>query len=242
MTCRKSRSSPRRSPANLLNMTSPVLVRPTVQRRGRDITAAGGLLFPSSAGVAVLSVNVSDKAIHVEVLSTASEAACPKRGSLSGRIRSSCLRFPNDMPRAGRRVVRCLWSAGSSVWMLRADRSRSSSRCRGADQAIQPVDLPPVTGRLAKSPGQANRIKMLKRQMCGRAGFHLLRKRTLLHMRPCTCQTGAAMASACAPELQADREAGAGRATSRLRLRRRPRWRNQGRTRSARRSRRRCLR
>jgi hypothetical protein len=47
-------------------------------------------------------------------------------------------------------------------------------------------DLPAVIAGLTQPwnsgavEGQVNRIKMLKRQMFGRAGFHLLRKRTLL--------------------------------------------------------------
>jgi transposase len=47
-------------------------------------------------------------------------------------------------------------------------------------------DLPAVTAGLTLQwnsgavEGHVNRIKMLKRQMFGRAGFHLLRKRTLL--------------------------------------------------------------
>ncbi|WP_207312381.1 transposase [Lentzea alba] len=47
-------------------------------------------------------------------------------------------------------------------------------------------DLPAVTAGLTlpwnsgSVEGHVNRIKMLKRQMFGRAGFHLLRKRTLL--------------------------------------------------------------
>ncbi|WP_414719840.1 hypothetical protein [Umezawaea sp.] len=47
-------------------------------------------------------------------------------------------------------------------------------------------DLPAVTAALTLQwnsgavEGHVNRIKMLKRQMFGRAGFHLLRKRTLL--------------------------------------------------------------
>nr|CEL14191.1 Transposase [Kibdelosporangium sp. MJ126-NF4]CTQ88558.1 Transposase [Kibdelosporangium sp. MJ126-NF4] len=47
-------------------------------------------------------------------------------------------------------------------------------------------DLPAVTAGLTLSwnsgavEGHVNRIKMPKRQMFGRPGFHLLRKRTLL--------------------------------------------------------------
>ncbi|MER5844479.1 transposase family protein [Streptomyces prasinus] len=68
-----------------------------------------GLLFPAIADVAVLSVDVNHEAVRVEARSTATEAACPSCGSHSSRIHSSYLRFPADVPGAGRRVVLCLW-------------------------------------------------------------------------------------------------------------------------------------
>lgn len=68
-----------------------------------------GLLFPSIADVVVLSVDVNHEAIRIEASSTAAEAVCPSCGSQSGRIHSSYLRFPADVPSAGRRVVLCLW-------------------------------------------------------------------------------------------------------------------------------------
>ncbi|MFF3720681.1 transposase family protein [Streptomyces prasinus] len=68
-----------------------------------------GLLFPVIADVAVLSVDVNHEAVRVEARSTAAEAACPSCGSHSSRIHSSYLRFPADVPGAGRRVVLCLW-------------------------------------------------------------------------------------------------------------------------------------
>lgn len=66
------------------------------------------LLFPSIADVAVLSVDVNDEAINIGARSTAAGAACPDCGSRSSRIHSSYLRFPADVPSAGRRVVLCL--------------------------------------------------------------------------------------------------------------------------------------
>jgi transposase len=66
------------------------------------------LLLPSIADVTVLSVDVNNEAIRVEARSTAAGAACPDCGSLSSRIHSSYLRFPADVPSAGRRVVLCL--------------------------------------------------------------------------------------------------------------------------------------
>ena len=44
--------------------------------------------------------------------------------------------------------------------------------------SLAPVPTPEVLWR--KPPVHVNRIKMLKRQMFGRAGFELLRKRVLL--------------------------------------------------------------
>ncbi|MFE9098080.1 transposase family protein [Streptomyces sp. NPDC007264] len=66
------------------------------------------LLFPSIADVAVLSVDVNDEATIIGARSTAAEAACPDCGSRSARIHGSYLRFPADVPGAGRRVVLCL--------------------------------------------------------------------------------------------------------------------------------------
>ncbi|MFE3684052.1 transposase family protein [Streptomyces sp. NPDC059095] len=66
------------------------------------------LLVPSIADVAVLSVDVNDETISTGARSTAAGAACPDCGSRSSRIDSSYLRFPADVPSAGRRVVLCL--------------------------------------------------------------------------------------------------------------------------------------
>ncbi|MFD4483462.1 ISL3 family transposase [Streptomyces sp. NPDC058471] len=44
-------------------------------------------------------------AVRVEALSTARQATCPDCGSLSGRIHGSYLRFPRDLPTAGKSVV-----------------------------------------------------------------------------------------------------------------------------------------
>ena len=66
------------------------------------------LLFPSVGDMAVLSVDVDDGAVHIVARSTAIGAVCPGCGSRSSRIHSSYLRFPADVPSAGRRVVLCL--------------------------------------------------------------------------------------------------------------------------------------
>ncbi|GLW19694.1 transposase [Streptomyces sp. NBRC 13847] len=66
------------------------------------------LLFPSVADVTVLSVDVNDETVRIEACSAAAGAACPGCGSDSSQIHSFYLRFPADVPSAGRRVVLCL--------------------------------------------------------------------------------------------------------------------------------------
>ncbi|MFC5958820.1 transposase family protein [Streptomyces pratens] len=51
---------------------------------------------------------MNDETVRIEACSAAAGAACPGCGSGSGRIHSSYLRFPADVPSAGRRVVLCL--------------------------------------------------------------------------------------------------------------------------------------
>ncbi|MFI9046830.1 ISL3 family transposase [Streptomyces sp. NPDC053427] len=66
------------------------------------------LLFPAVADVAVLSVDVSGDAVQIEARRTTAGSACPGCGRWSSRVHSSYLRFPADVPSAGRRVVLCL--------------------------------------------------------------------------------------------------------------------------------------
>lgn len=66
------------------------------------------LLFPSIADVAVLSADMNKEAIRIEVRVTTIGSECPDCGSWSSRVHSSYLRFPADVPTAGRRVVVCL--------------------------------------------------------------------------------------------------------------------------------------
>ncbi|MFJ8363813.1 ISL3 family transposase [Streptomyces sp. NPDC093984] len=63
------------------------------------------LLFSSVEGVFVESVEVSDTVIRVEARTTASRAACSRCGCWSDRIHGSYLRFPHDLPAAGKLVV-----------------------------------------------------------------------------------------------------------------------------------------
>ena len=63
------------------------------------------LLFSSVEGVLVESVEVTDTVVRIEAHTTAGRAACPGCGCWSGRIHGSYLRFPRDLPAAGKFVV-----------------------------------------------------------------------------------------------------------------------------------------
>ncbi|MFI9496184.1 ISL3 family transposase [Streptomyces halstedii] len=63
------------------------------------------LLFPSIADVAVLSVDANIAIVRVDVRCTAAGASCPGCGAWSAKVHGSYLRFPADVPSAGRSVV-----------------------------------------------------------------------------------------------------------------------------------------
>ena len=63
------------------------------------------LLFPAIADVAVVSVDVDIEIVRVDAQCTTVGAACPGCGAWSTRVHSSYLRFPADVPSAGRSVV-----------------------------------------------------------------------------------------------------------------------------------------
>ncbi|MFE2070638.1 ISL3 family transposase [Streptomyces sp. NPDC059467] len=63
------------------------------------------LLFSSVEGVLVESVEVSNTVVRVRARTTAGRAVCPGCGCRSGRIHGSYLRFPRDLPIAGKFVV-----------------------------------------------------------------------------------------------------------------------------------------
>ncbi|MEN8654101.1 transposase family protein [Streptomyces sp. 21So2-11] len=63
------------------------------------------LLFRSVDGVSVVSVEVTDTAVVVEARTTAKRVPCPGCGCWSGRRHGSYLRFPRDLPAAGKPVV-----------------------------------------------------------------------------------------------------------------------------------------
>ncbi|WP_254407752.1 transposase family protein [Streptomyces sp. GMY02] len=62
-------------------------------------------LFPSMTDVAVLSVDVSIAMVRVDGKCTANGAACAACKVWSDRVHGSYLRFPADVPSAGRSVV-----------------------------------------------------------------------------------------------------------------------------------------
>jgi hypothetical protein len=63
------------------------------------------LLFSPVEGVLMESVEVTDTVVQVEARTTSGLAACPGCGCWSGRIHGSYLRFPRDLPTAGKFVV-----------------------------------------------------------------------------------------------------------------------------------------
>jgi transposase len=63
------------------------------------------LLLPLIADVAMLSVDVNTEIVRVGVRCTTAGAACPGCGAWSTSVHSSYLRFPADVPSAGRSVV-----------------------------------------------------------------------------------------------------------------------------------------
>ncbi|WP_435297233.1 hypothetical protein [Streptomyces sp. YPW6] len=79
------------------------------------------LLFPSIEDVAVLSVDMNNDAIRIEVRVTTIGSECPDCGSWSSRVHSSYLRFPADVPLRGGGWSSVCTSAGSSARMLHAD-------------------------------------------------------------------------------------------------------------------------
>ncbi|MFG2732728.1 ISL3 family transposase [Streptomyces canus] len=60
------------------------------------------LLFPSVPGVTVVAVHTDGEAIRVEARCTPTGASCPDCAHWTERVHSSYLRFPADLPAAGR--------------------------------------------------------------------------------------------------------------------------------------------
>ncbi|MEU5324611.1 ISL3 family transposase [Streptomyces sp. NPDC021056] len=62
------------------------------------------LLFPSVSGIAVVAVHTDGEAIRIEARCTPTGAACPDCFRWTEQVHSSYLRFPADLPSAGRRA------------------------------------------------------------------------------------------------------------------------------------------
>nr|WP_237519467.1 ISL3 family transposase [Streptomyces sp. HUCO-GS316] len=61
-------------------------------------------MFPSVPGVAVVAVHTDGEAVRVEARCTPAGATCPDCSHWTERVHSSYLRFPADLPSAGRRA------------------------------------------------------------------------------------------------------------------------------------------
>ncbi|MFD7631387.1 ISL3 family transposase [Streptomyces sp. NPDC059851] len=62
------------------------------------------LLFPSLPGVAIAVVDTDGEGIRIEARCTSAGASCPDCAHWTERVHSSYLRFPADLPAAGRRA------------------------------------------------------------------------------------------------------------------------------------------
>ncbi|WP_399123189.1 transposase family protein [Streptomyces sp. N2A] len=90
------------------------------------------LLFLSAPETAVVSGEDHDEAIRRGIRCRAAGALCPGCAAWSSRVHGSYLRFPADLPSAGRRVVLCLHIRRFAARIPRAngERSPNRSRCR----------------------------------------------------------------------------------------------------------------
>ncbi|WSD66326.1 transposase [Streptomyces sp. NBC_01591] len=99
-------------------------------------------------------------------------ANCPELDALTGYVRSFA-QMPTE--RQGERLPQWLHAVRQDD--LPSLHTLAVGIDRDRDAVIAGLTLPWNSGVVE---GQVNRIKMLKRQMFGRAGFQLLRKRVLL--------------------------------------------------------------
>jgi transposase len=99
-------------------------------------------------------------------------ARCPDLDAVAGHIRA----FAEIMCRLGGDRLHG-WIAGVEADPLPELHSFTSGLKRDLDAVVNGLSLPHSSGAVE---GAVNRIKMLKRQMYGRASFDLLRKRVLL--------------------------------------------------------------
>ena len=121
--------------------------------------AASGVPF-RIPGCHLDAVQADPSGLTVDASSKARSAVCPVCGQRSRRVHGLYTRSPADLPvsdrAVGLRLPARLGGAGSDGFAARVRR---------------------VHGR--RSPSHSRILKMLKRQMYGRAGFELLRKRVL---------------------------------------------------------------
>ncbi|MFJ9351035.1 transposase family protein [Streptomyces sp. NPDC101237] len=89
------------------------------------------LLFPSIADVAVLSVDLDTEIVRVPAHCTTAGAACPGCGVWSTSVHSAYLRFPADVPSAGRNVALQL--------RVRRFRCRNTAACAGPSWSRYPA-------------------------------------------------------------------------------------------------------
>lgn len=139
------------------------------------------LLFPAIAGVAVVAVDTGGgTVVRVEARCTVAGAACPGCGGWSEQEHGSYLRFPADLPSAGRRVVlslrvRRFACAGPScprrtfveqVPGLTRRHGRATERLRSAMDSIGLALAGRAGARLAQHMGiTASRSTLLRRVM-----------------------------------------------------------------------------
>jgi transposase len=147
------------------------------------------------AGVVVERVERSADGVHIAARPRSATAVCPACGAASSRVHSRYQRTLADVAVGQRVVIRlrvrrffCRQVACPTVTFaeqlsgLTQRYGRHTIMLRGVlrrdHQAVSNgLTLPYSSGPVE---GNINRIKMLKRQMYGRAGFALLRKRVLL--------------------------------------------------------------
>lgn len=120
------------------------------------------LLFPSVPGVAVVAVHTDGEAIRVETRCTPIGVACPDCSSWTERVHSSYLRFPADLPAAGR----------SAQLVLRVRRFFCTATACGRRTSVEQV--PGLTrrhGRVTERLRQA--MGAIGLALAGRAGARL---------------------------------------------------------------------
>ncbi|MFF3113281.1 ISL3 family transposase [Kitasatospora sp. NPDC057904] len=137
------------------------------------------LLFPSVPEVALVRVEAIGSVVRVEERSTADDANCPDCGVWSSRVHGSCLRFPADLPSAGRRVVPALRvrrfacpdrscprrTSVEQIQGLTRRHGQSTERLRSAVTAIGPALAGRAGERLVRLPGLRGSRSTLPRRV-----------------------------------------------------------------------------